>query len=86
MQLDNDIHNYYEKLVVEAIIKYKLDVKYNTDKLADFCCIVLNQLPARYIRYNVDMAFYLPQEERLSMEKAVKEAIDIASKKIDEKK
>ena len=45
MRLHDDIHNYYEKIVVEEIIKRKLDEKYDDDVMADFCCTVLNQLP-----------------------------------------
>ena len=44
MRLHDDIHNYYEKIVVEEIIKRKLDEKYDDDVMADFCCTVLNPL------------------------------------------
>jgi hypothetical protein len=36
---------------------------------------VLNQLPCKYIRYEVDMAFYLPQTERFDMVTRVKDAV-----------
>lgn len=75
MQMSNDIHNYYEKLVVDYIAFNKLDDKYSEEFLADMCCIVLNQLPSKYIRHEVDMAFYLPQAERFEMEMNVREAI-----------
>lgn len=77
MQLD-DISNYYEHLVVEKITKLGLDKEHDEDYLADLCCIVLNQLPPRYIRYHVDMAFYLPQSERIEMEIKVSEAVERA--------
>ena len=86
MRLHDDIHNYYEKIVLEEIIKQKLDKKYDDDVMADFCCTVLNQLPTRYIRYDVDMAFYLPQAERENMEKRVQNAIDVAIVQISKKK
>lgn len=86
MRLHDDIHNFYEKIVIEEIIKRKLDQHYNEDVMADFCCTVLNQLPPRYIRYDVDMAFYLPQSERLHMEQAVQTAIDVAITQIAKKK
>ena len=41
MRLHEDIHNYYEKIVVEEVIKLKLDEKYDEDVMADFCCTVL---------------------------------------------
>lgn len=86
MRLHDDVHNFYEKIVVEEIIKQKLDQKYDDDVMADFCCTVLNQLPARYIRYDVDMAFYLPQSEREYMEERVKTAIEVAIVEISKKK
>ena len=78
MQLNDDIHNYYEKLVVDYINLNKLDQIHSPEFLSDLCCIVLNQLPSKYIRHEVDMAFYLPQSERWEMEMNVREAIERA--------
>lgn len=75
MKIADDIHNYYEKLVTDHFTVLKLEDKYDTDFLADLTCVVLNQLPARYIRHEVDMAFYLPASERFEMESNVKEAV-----------
>lgn len=86
MRLHEDIHNFYEKIVVEEIIKRELHHQYNEDVMANFCCTILNQLPPRYIRYDVDMAFYLPQTERLHMEEQVQTAIDVAISQIAKKK
>lgn len=78
MKLHDDVHNYYEKIMLDRIVQRNLQDQYDDDVMADFCCTVLNQLPARYIRYDVDMAFYLPQHERLQMEQRVDIAIDVA--------
>ena len=86
MRLDDDIHNFYEKLVLEEIEKRKLNERYNDDVMADFCCTVLNQLPPRYIRYDVDMAFYLTQTDRLDMQQRVELAINFAIDQIAKKK
>lgn len=86
MRLDDDIHNFYEKLVLEEIEKRKLNERYNDDVMADFCCTVLNQLPPRYIRYDVDMAFYLTQTDRLDMQQRVELAINFATDQIAKKK
>jgi len=86
MRLDDDIHNFYEKLVLEEIEKRKLNERYNDDVMADFCCTVLNQLPPRYIRYDADMAFYLTQTDRLDMEQRVEVAINFAIDQIAKKK
>ena len=85
MRLDDDIHNFYEKLVLEEIEKRKLNERYNDDVMADFCCTVLNQLPPRYIRYDVDMAFYLTQTDRLDMQQRVEVAINFAIDQIAKK-
>ena len=86
MKLDDDIHNYYEHLVLERIAHLGLDRTKSADYLADLCCLALNQVPPRYIRYEVDMAFYLPQSERQQMEMNVEYAIDKAIKFLDQPK
>lgn len=78
MKISDDIHNYYEKLVMQHFANAKFDDKYDIDFIADLTCVVLNQLPTRYIRHEVDMAFYLPPSERFAMEAQVKDAINKA--------
>lgn len=85
MKLDDDIHNYYEQLVLERISQLKLEQSRSADFLADLCCLVLNQVPPRYIRYEVDMAYYLPQRERQEMELKVADAVEKVLKFLDEK-
>jgi hypothetical protein len=75
MKIPDDIHNYYEKLVYQHFAALKLEESYNADFIADLVCVVLNQLPTRYIRHEVDMAFYLPESERFEMEKNVTVAV-----------
>ena len=78
MKISDDIHNYYEKLVMQHFTLSKFNEKYDEDFIADLICIVLNQLPTRYIRHEVDMAFYLPASERFEMETKVKSAVNKA--------
>ncbi len=78
MKISDDIHNYYEKLVMQHFLAAKFDDKYDAEVIADLTCVVLNQLPTRYIRHEVDMAFYLPASERFDMEIKVKKAINNA--------
>ena len=78
MKLDDDIHNFYEYLILDRIVSLGLDKTKSSDYIADLCCLALNQVPPRYIRYEVDMAFYLPQNERQQMEMNVVNAIDKA--------
>ena len=85
MKLDNDIHNFYEHLVLSHLEIMEVAKHKTPDYIADLSCIVLNQLPPRYIRYQVDMAFYLPQHERIQMEMQVKETIERAMSYLDSK-
>ena len=78
MKISDDIHNYYEKLVIQYFEAAKFEEKHEQDFIADLFCIVLNQLPTRYIRHEVDMAFYLPPSERFEMESKVKVAVSKA--------
>ena len=78
MKISDDIHNYYEKLVVQHFELLKLKDKHDSDFIADLTCVVLNQLTPRYIRHEVDMAFYLPASERFEMENKVKVAVSKA--------
>ena len=85
MKLDDDIHNYYEHLVLERIEQLKLVGNKDSDYIADLCCLALNKVPPRYIRYEVDMAFFLPQLERITMEKEVEEAVEQSIKILEER-
>jgi hypothetical protein len=75
MKLDDDIHNYYEHMVLEHIVELGLAKSKDGNYLADLTCLALNQLSPRYIRYEVDMAFYLPNSERQQMRMNVINAI-----------
>ncbi|WP_435273694.1 late competence development ComFB family protein [Psychrobium sp. nBUS_13] len=79
MHLDLDIHNYYEKLMIEHLISHPEYSEFDKEFMADVCCHALTQLPARYIRHEIDMSFYLSSYDRLNMDyqvdKAVKSAI-----------
>ncbi|AEE22295.1 late competence development ComFB family protein [Paraglaciecola chathamensis] len=85
MKLDDDIHNYYEHLVLEHIAELKLPTANDDDYIADLCCLALNQLPPRYIRYEVDMSFYLAQSERQQMEMNTQNAVNKAIRFLDKK-
>jgi len=84
MTFDN-IYNYYEKLVAEKLVELGLSENKDENYLSELCCQALNQLPARYIRYEVDMAFYLPQSDRLEMEMKAEEAVRKAMAFLDDK-
>lgn len=78
MTWDDDIHNVYEKLVVEYVEGLEMEKNYDHDFIADMCCVVLNKLPSRYIRHDVDMQFYLTDSEREEMQERVAHAVNAA--------
>lgn len=82
MQLNSDfeqIHNYYERLVFEEVMRRAVSRDdFTTDMLADVACVALNRLPARYVRHDVDLMFYLTEQERHSIEQAMEEALSFA--------
>jgi hypothetical protein len=80
--MDNDfeqIHNYYERLVFEEVMRRASSMEdFTTDMLADVACVALNRLPARYVRHDVDLMFYLTEHERHAIELAMEEAMNFA--------
>jgi hypothetical protein len=84
MKLDDDIHNYYEHLVLDRIEILGLNKSKDEDYLADLSCLALNQIAPRYIRFEVDMSFYLPQSERQQMEMNAVNAVNQAINFLDQ--
>jgi len=69
----DSIHNYYEQLVIDHLTETLAPEWGMTDEglIEDIACIALNNLPARYIRHAVDMAFFLTTAEREQMRERV---------------
>lgn len=74
------IHNYYEHLVIEYMRDEVMDElgHHGSDFLLDVACYAMSRLPARYMRHEIDMAFYLSPSERKKMEADVKKVVDQA--------
>jgi hypothetical protein len=72
------VHNYYERLVTDAILTKEPRAKKDYDFLADVSCVALNHLPPRYIRHDVDMTFYLSPVELEEIYRKVDEAVNHA--------
>ncbi len=85
MLLEFDIHNYYEHLVIEYISTQQLDLIYDQEFLGDLCCLSLSNLPARYVRHDIDMAFFLSSDQRQEMEDEVSQTVDNAVKFLNQK-
>ncbi|QKO22205.1 late competence development ComFB family protein [Rhodoferax sp. BAB1] len=73
------VHNYYERLVFEEVLRRAPRWATMTpDMLADVACVALNRLPARYVRHDVDLMFYLTEHERHAIELSLEAALDFA--------
>lgn len=73
------VHNYYERLVFEDVARmFSSHPDFTADMLADVACVALNRLPARYVRHDVDMMFYLTEHERHAIEQSMAEALTFA--------
>ena len=78
----SDLQNYYERLVFEfindSLIEQYSDM--DDDFFLDVACYALTRLPSRYMRHEIDMAYYLAPGERLELLKQVEEAVLSAAK------
>jgi hypothetical protein len=77
------IRNYYESLVGEYLLNDALKgEEVDQDFIEDVACLALNHLPARYVRHDVDMAFFLTTRERERMQQLVTEAVSAAIQQV----
>lgn len=73
------LRNYYERQVIECVNDHALNYPMLTEEQhPDVACVALNRLPPRYIRHEVDLAFYLTEKERIENERVVDEAVRYA--------
>jgi hypothetical protein len=52
---------------------------------ADVLCVALNNLPARYVRHDVDMMFYMTESERRDNTQAIEMALDLGFSLVKER-
>ena len=73
----SSLHNFYERLVFEYICDELAGQYADCDEefFQDVACYALTRLPARYIRHDIDMAFYLAPGERDEMLRRVAEEV-----------
>ena len=73
------VHNYFENLVFTEVSRMAEDYPdFSADMLTDVACVALNRLPARYVRHDVDLMFYLTEVERAAIEQSLHEALEHA--------
>ena len=77
----SSLHNFYERLVFEYICEQLVNRYADCDEefFQDVACYALTRLPARYIRHDIDMAFYLAPGERGDMLDSVASAVNNAA-------
>ena len=82
MSIDfSSVRNHNERAVFDAVQRHAErypGISQQLELLADVACVALNRLPARYIRHEVDFAFYLSERERAESERQIEEAVDFA--------
>lgn len=76
----DSVHNYYERYVFDEVLRAtrSLTTAVDANTLEDIACVALNRLPARYIRYDIDLAFYLTSAEREQTDQSIKNAVQFA--------
>jgi hypothetical protein len=76
----SSIFNHHEReIFAEVLESARRFPDISTDELlADVACVALNRLPPRYIRHEVDFAYYLTEKERNEVRALVSEAVDYA--------
>ncbi len=84
MALGDNIRNYYERLVIDALERDESVRERSPDEQADIACVALNHLPPRYYRHEVDMVFYLSPEEQGEMLAKVRQALKDAIHFVEE--
>ncbi|MFT3955297.1 MAG: late competence development ComFB family protein [Piscinibacter sp.] len=74
------IHNFHERAVFEAVKARAKRYPHlaTPELLADIACVALNRLPPRYIRHEVDFAFYLTDKERADNARLIADAVQFA--------
>ena len=79
MSFDN-IHNYHESVILTRLNEMVEADFIDSDPmfLEDVACVALNQLPARYIKHDIDMLYFMTIEEREKLEYDVHRAVTSA--------
>jgi hypothetical protein len=75
------VHNYHEGAIFRQIREQAPlfpGLATKPGLLADVACVALNRMTPRYVRNNVDMAFYMDDSELANQRAGVKSAVDYA--------
>ena len=75
------VRNHNERAVYDAVLHHAErypGIGGNAELLADVACVALNRMAPRYIRHEVDLAFYLSERERSENERLLFDAVEYA--------
>jgi len=78
MAISDQIQNYYEYRVIETLAAIAKPKGYTDGQLVDLACLSLNNLPTRYFRHEVDLAFYMSAHEHEEINRRVRQAVNDA--------
>ena len=79
----DSVHNYYERLVFDHIQLASNRAQQEPNFCADVACVALNHLPPRYVRFDVDMSFFLSPIEMEEMTNKVVNAVNKALQHVE---
>lgn len=79
----DSVHNYYERFVFEQLLRASDRAAVDANYFADVACVALNHLPPRYVRFDVDMSFFLSPQEMDEMADKVALAVNQALAYVD---
>jgi Late competence development protein ComFB len=76
----DSVRNHHERAVFAAVTAGAERFAHLRDAglLPDVACVALNRIAPRYIRHEVDFAFYLNDKERAANERMVEDAVAFA--------
>ncbi len=78
MSISDQIQNYYENRVIETLAEVAQPKGYTSEQMVDLACLSLNNLPTRYFRHEVDLAFYMSAHEHEEINRRVRQAVNDA--------
>jgi competence protein ComFB len=75
MAISDQIQNYYVFKVIESLALIAKPKGYTETQMVDLACLALNNLPTRYFRHEVDLAFYMSAHEHNEINRRVHQAV-----------
>ena len=86
MSITDQIHNYYEAKVADTLVELASPKGYSHEEMVDLACLALNNLPTRYYRHEVDLAFYMSAQDHEYIHERVRSSVLNAMNYLDTQK